>query len=315
MRARRVLGLTLLMATVANVPAPIAIAAGPPDRIAFARHLDGGGSAMFTANADGSDEQLVPLHDPAEDFSVPIWSGDHSHLLLPNSLVFDGNGDLLAFRPVITRPDGSDYRLLTMPDAPTDMYCGAWSPDASRLYCGFGGDEPGLYTVRASDGAVIQRLTTDPGDTVTDVSPDGSHIVFIRKRPGPQPGPHPSKNEQFAVFTIRTDGTDERLLVPFGITQGHEIMGASWSPDGRSILSTDTHGHLYTVSPAGGGLHFVKLAVDGFAFKPNWSPDGRRVIFGLFTDTDEDLWTADADGSRVQRVTVTTDFENGPDWR
>ena len=314
--AHRALPLALLGMLVMGPPG---VLSADPDRVAYARLLDGGGAEVFTANPDGSDEQLVPLQDLAEDFSVPVWSRDHSHLLISHMLRF-GDGDFLPFRPAIVRPDGSDYRLLTIPDGPHDMDCPAWSPDESRIYCAFGGEAPGIFSIRASDGGDARRLTTplfppNGFDFPADVSPDGSQLVFIRKKPGPAPDPQPYRMEQFALYVINTDGTNERMVVPFGITHGHEIMAAHWSPDGRTILSTNTHGRLYTVSPNGGGIRFIKLGIDGFAFSANWSPDGSRIIFGLFGSDGEDLWTADPDGSDVERVTETPDFENGPDWR
>ena len=310
--------LTLLLGTLVLVPTMSATE--PDDRIAYARLLEGGGAEIFVANQDGSDEQLVPLENLAEDFTVPVWSPDHSWLLISHMMRFDGSGSFLPWRPAIVRPDGSDYRLLEIPDGPGDMDCTAWSADGSRIFCAFGGDEPGIYSLRSSDGGDMRRLTDPPfppdgADTPADVSPDGSQLLFIRKKPGPAPDPQPFRMEQFALYVVGTDGTNERQLVPFGITQGHEIMGAHWSPDGRTIISTNKRGRLFTVGAGGGPLRFLKLRIDGFAFEPNWSPDASRILFALFGEDGEDLYTADPDGSNVQRVTQTPEFENGPDWR
>ena len=59
----------------------------------------------------------------------------------------------------------------------------------------------------------------------------------------------------------------------------------------------------------------MKTTVDGFAYEPNWSPDGTRIIFGVFGPQQPDLFTADPDGSHVTQITDSPDFENGPDWR
>jgi len=54
-----------------------------------------------------------------------------------------------------------------------------------------------------------------------------------------------------------------------------------------------------------------------FAFFPNWSPDGTRIIFCMFINGGEGIYTANPDGSNIKQVTFTTNFNtlfNGPDW-
>ena len=302
-----VVALILVVLSVLGLASPSA-AGHRNERIAYARLLPDGGAAIFTAKPDGSDERLVPLQDPAEDFGIPVWSPDRSHLLIANSLRFDANGDLLPFRPLIVRPDGSDYRVLEIPDAPFDAYCNAWSRNGARIFCAFGGDEPGIFSVRTSDGGGVRRVTTGAAG-VLDVSPDGKRLVIMRMRLAR------SGEEEFALYVVDTDGRHLRRLVPYGITLGHEIQGAHFSPDGRWIISADVDGRLFTVRSTGGPIRRISLRVEGFAFAPNWSIDGQRIIFGLFGAEQEDLYTADPDGSHVRRVTNTRDFENGPDWR
>jgi Tol biopolymer transport system component len=282
--------------------------------------LDGGGAAIFTANPDGSDEQPVPLGDAEEDFGIPIWSPDHTRLLVTNTLRFDGNGDLRPFRPAIVNPDGTGYHVLEIPDGPFDAFCSAWNGDGTRIFCGFGGDTPGIVSVRASDGGDVRRLTTSPfgaagGDVPADISPDGTELLFIRKRPGPAPDPQQYRPERFALYAINVNGTHLRQIVSWGLVQGHEIQGAHWSPNGKLIISSTPQGKVFTVPATGGVIKTLKLGVDGFAFEANWSPDGSRIIFGVFGPEQQDLYTANPDGSQVRRVTNTPDFENGPDWR
>ena len=321
MRANRALtGVVLLGSLIGSLAfVPTTSADEPSDRIAYARLLDDGTADILTANADGSNEQPVPLPELAEGFTVPVWSPDHAWLLISHTMRFDGNGDFLPWRPAIVRPDGSDFRLLEIPDGPQDMDCKVWSGDGSRIFCGVDGDVHGIFSVRASDGGDFRQLTENPyvngGDVPADISPDGSQLLFIRKKPGPAPDPQPFRMEQFALYAINTDGTNERQIVPFGVTLGHEVQGAHWSPDGQTIISANKNGRIYVVDADGGPIRFLKLDVDGFAFEPNWSPDGERILFGLFGPDQQDLYTADPDGSNVVRVTETPDFENGPDWR
>jgi Tol biopolymer transport system component len=297
-----------------------ASAQGETTWIAYTKLLPTGGAQIFVANPDGSGEHLVPTADPAEDFGVPVWSPDGSSLLISNMLRFDGQGDLLPFRPSTVNPDGSNYHLVPAVDAPFDMYCHAWTANGTRLLCGLGGDHPGIFSVRATDGGDARRLTTNPfgsGDVAWSVSPDGSQFAFLRYRPGPVPGPQPFRPEAVGIFVANIDGSHIRQVVPYGQAQAHETASASWSPDGKLIASSTKSGRLFVVRVDGTGLRQLTLDVGStntFAIEPAWSPDGSRMIFTMFRDGQPDLYTADPDGSHVVQVTDTPDFENGPSW-
>jgi len=131
-----------------------ATVAGTNGQIAFARQLPGGGADVFIANPDGTHVQQVPLVYPAEDFGIPRWSPDGSQLLISHVLRFDASGNLLPFRPATVGLDGSNFNLLEPPGAPFDTGCfGGWYPDATRLLCGYGEGPPGVFSIRAPDGA------------------------------------------------------------------------------------------------------------------------------------------------------------------
>jgi hypothetical protein len=90
---------------------------------------------------------------PAEGFGLPIWSPDRSRLLISHVLRFDASGNLLPFRPATVNPDGSGFKLLQPPNVPDDGGCfGGRYPDGSRLLCGFGGGQPGVFSIRAGSG-------------------------------------------------------------------------------------------------------------------------------------------------------------------
>lgn len=217
-------------------------------------------------------------------------------------------------------PDGSDFTLLDPPNAPFDMDCWAWYPNGTRILCGFGGDTPGIFSIRASDGGDPVRLTTNPTggiDIATDVSPDGARFVFLRFKPGASPDPRPFWTQQVALYVANIDGTHLQQLTPFGLAAPHEVASAHWSPDSRKIISELSNGMLFVVRPDGSGLTPILLQVgtgDYFAFAPDWSPDGTRVIFCMFISGQEDLYSANLDGSDVVRITSTEQFENAPDW-
>ena len=320
--------LTLVLATAGAAHATFP---GTNGRIAFTRQITTDIAGVFTAKPDGSDEQQVPLGgtDGVEIFSDVHWSPDGRELLIGHTLRIDPSTGqcCLPFRAAIVKPDGSDYKVLTMPYAPFDGGCGVWSLDQTRLLCGFGGDHPGIFSVRSSDGGDPLRLTTypyggtDARDVPTDISPDGTQFVFLRYRPGPSHGgPFPFITEQVALFVENIDGTGLRQLTPFGLGEPHEIASAKWSPDGLKIISEMHDGRLFVVYPDGTGLTTIKLQTGTeryFAFEPHWSPDETRIIFCMYINGGEGIYTANLDGSDVKQVTFTTNFNtlfNGPDW-
>jgi Tol biopolymer transport system component len=316
-RRARIHGIVIaLVATMAQATATtLATDAGV---IAYGRHLDPG-AAIDLINPDGSGLQQVPNAGLIEDFGIPSWSPDSTRLLISNALVLDENGECcFAFRPAIVEPDGDNYNLLEMPEAPMDMYCRGWTADGQRILCGIGGDSPGAFSVRASDGGDARRLTTNPwgsGDVPWSISPDGSEFAFIRYRPGPMPERNPFITQHAGIFIASIDGSNVRQVVAFGFAQAHELASASWSPDGKRILAATKHGRLFTVDTDGSSLKLLKLAVTGdyFAYQPDWSPSGDRIVFGMFQGN-PDLYVANADGSNVVRLTDNPDFEDGPDW-
>jgi hypothetical protein len=217
-----------------------------------------------------------------------------------------------------------------------DLDCRAWSPDATHLLCQasrFEGDPSlnGIYTIRASDGGGLARLTVNPypptgnfggGDVPGDYSPDGTQFVFMRAKPGA--GPVPDRNQTGALFVENTDGTGLRQLTPYGLANSHDNGLAHWSPDGSKILFASVNGpfgsaSLFVIHPDGSGLRPIPLDTGGvtsLAFTPGWSPDGASIVVTLFlrATSQADIYTARSDGTHVAQVTNTPDFEDFADW-
>jgi Tol biopolymer transport system component len=265
---------------------------------------------LHTVSPDGSDiHDLSVATDPGAD----RWSPDGSKILVTD--LETGQSPL---RPATIDPDGSGLvRLDATPDPELSLACGAWSPDASRIACqGFTerpSDEDGIYTVQASDGGGLVRVTRGP-DVPGDYSPSGERLVFLRHSRS-----HRACDECGTLFTVRADGSGAaRPITPRGFATEH---GGSWSANGRRILFSNYGARLFTIHPDGTGLHRIALE-DGpgrsYAFQPSWSPSGSRILFSMVwaaNHDQEDLFTARADGSDLFQVTDTPDFEMTGFWR
>ena len=297
----------LLAGMLAIVASPVgAKVSGANGQIVFATGDD---SRIFVADPDGTHKHELVLPYPA--FRA-VWSPAGTRVLVS---VFLPNG--LA-RPATVDPDGSHFKLLAVREATkgADIDCKAWSPDGTHFLCLVQGTSmDGIYTIRASDGGDLTRLTTSPGDDPGDYAPDGTRFVFERH-----------SGAGAALFVANVDGTGLHQLRPYGTANPHDDGVASWSPDGSEILFASEHGLLFVIHPDGTGLRQIVLDTGGgwtFAVDPGWSPDGTSIVFSLtlyFGSTgQEDVYTARADGSQLVKVTDTPgDYSpNGerlPDW-
>ena len=218
---------------------------------------------------------------------------------------------------LLMNADGSDVTVFPIPGSSMNMPCAQWSPDAEKLLCEGWDDAhpatlPGLFTVDASDGSHITRLTTNTlggHDIPGDFSPDGSRIVFLREDPGH--GRH-----TLALFVANADGSDPHRIS--GWKNDSACCQASWSPDGTRILFA-FQGRLRTVRPDGTSIKTVKVdsgAQFYFLSNPTWSPDGTHIAFVMWTSNlgEFDLFTVAADGSDLQQLTDTHREEGFPDW-
>jgi len=82
--------------------------------------------------------------------------------------------------------------------------------------------------------------------------------------------------------------------------QGTNISAAA-SPDGRQV-AFDLYGVLWVLPIEGGTAR--RLTEDIFEiYQPDWSPDGRELIFQSYRDGNFHLWSISADGSNPRQLT------------
>ena len=73
------------------------------------------------------------------------------------------------------------------------------------------------------------------------------------------------------------------------------------APNGRIAFGDATTSQLYTINPDGTGLRqLTHLGPPSFPTRPDWSPDGRRIVFADLGDAR--LYVIDRDGSHQHLV-------------
>lgn len=268
-------------------------------RLLFSRFDEAAQSftGLFIVRSDGNAETFVPqpLTEGGARWSMSGMEITTLHLLSDGRIA-----------TAITAPDGTVLRVFSIPDATLNVACGGWSRDDTRLACEVWDEaDPsrnGIYTIRASDGADLQRLTTPPAskhDCPGDYSPAGQ-FVFKRATDYDDPGP---------LMLVDANGGEPRVL-----SDGLVEDCGRFSPDGRFVL-TSANGSLLVIDLDGQVVH--RISIDGhYAFGAVWSPDGTRIAFSLTTPGvyRADIYTSLANGTDLQQVTNTADNEINVDW-
>lgn len=297
-------------ATPSSTPEPSsneteAMPLGGGELIVFERLAPGGEErALYVVGPSGGEPTL--LRSPGE---YPHWSADGSQLAFSACL---NPPDCTTALALLERSTGEVHGF-SSPDPDLETHCAIWAPAGDRLACeGLSEDDQtrnGVYTVRASDGKGLTRLTQNPGgdDYPLAYSPDGSQLLLDRLDPSrAEPANH-------ALFVTPISGGQPQRITPWGLTDDY----ANWSPDGRTIVF-GTDGSLYRVSPDGHGLAEITMRMaDGSsamsAFDVAFSPDGSRIVFSLGSPQ-PGIYVARPDGSEIRQLTTSPTEDHHANW-
>jgi Tol biopolymer transport system component len=278
----------------------------PSGRIVFNRgDVGSGASSLYTMNTDGSDVALL-FERGANNARWAPHGGTISFFCCDDGMAAH-----------FVDADTEAFRETAPPDPDLEIHCGfAWSPDGKRLPCeSYGVDDPnrnGIYTIRASDGGGLTRITSNPGggDIPGDYSPDGKRLVFVR-----------SRNERpVGIFVVNVDGSGLRRVTPKTMVLDESGFAASWSPN-NDLLVVAHEGasgpkRIWIVNADGGALRPLPMTLDCDAgcYSPSWSPDGKKIVFVRHLGSGESIYTADADGTNPVELTEgdNPDWEPGP---
>lgn len=164
-----------------------------------------------------------------------------------------------------------------------------------------GGPNGGIYLMNV-DGAGVERLTSDPGDTEPAWSPDGSRIAFVR-----------SQGEKYDIYVMNADGGAVTRITTDGSSSA-----PAWSPDATRIaFARDVPGDqdIYVMDPDGSD---VARLTDGplLEYAPAWSPDGRSIAFSAYAGPPGPvhIYTLSADGTSRSQITNSNHDDGSPAW-
>ena len=261
----------------------------------------------------------------------------------PAQATFDGDNGRIAFRRFLNtdrtwgavftaNPDGSRERQVTHPpvgfvDRNPDV-----SPDGRQIVfqrqgvdCGEACFVDDIFTVSA-DGSNLTQLTgtgTPDGNCLPDRgecnqspawSPDGRRIAFSRAS-GPVVDDFV---EQYAIYIMKADGSHVRQITQRDSPATGEDTDPQWSPDGSTLLFQRRN--VRTATPEDGvAIWTIRLKsgrerqVTDYDLRagdtPDWSPDGRRILFHDNLDRPDvsaNLYTIRPNGTGLTELTFAT---------
>ncbi|MBN1451077.1 MAG: PD40 domain-containing protein [Anaerolineales bacterium] len=207
--------------------------------------------------------------------------GDYNHLCMVNQ---DGSG------------------LLRLTDDFANDYYPAFSPLGGAI--SFASNRSrgtfDLYFMVLSTSSLIQ-LTDEIGNAFSpDFSPEGERVVFANS----------DENGQTSLYIVDRTGENLRLLFEGPNYSGPtSIVGAAWSPDGRTIAFAMSTTQLYeyeiflinadgTEPPQ--QLNTGLLGITGSL---DWSPDGRSLLISAGPPGDKDIFRLDLQANVITRLT------------
>ena len=236
--------------------------------------------ALYVMRRDGSFKRRITpgnlvvgrIADP------PTWSPDGS------TIAFSARTKSRAGIWAV-RPDGRGLRMLV----PLGFEP-AWSPGGRSIAFA---TRHGLRVVSVRGGRML-RLTHDATDSHPTWSPAGTMIAFTR---------FAGAGQRDSLYVVAAQGGRAHRVLA---ARAGELSPASWSPDGRKLLSADWHS-IYLAQVNGSPARALRAGD-----LPAWSPDGARIAFSVAST----LYVMRSDGTNPGQVSSATggDLAEGPVW-
>ncbi len=210
---------------------------------------------------------------------------------------------------------GSALRQLT--DDPANEVMPVFSPDGSRV--AYASDRAGnwdIYVMDTAGGRSVQITRAATDDFYPSFSRDGQKLIYSTF--GTQSG-----QWEMVIVDLNNPATKRYI--------GHGLF-PSWSPTQDKILFQRSRQRgtrwfsIWTIDLVNGEPMYpteITASSNAAAITPDWSPDGKQIVFCTVIDPDADgsdgplqadLWLVNTNGSNRVRLTMGRFANIQPNW-
>ena len=272
-----------------------------------------GRAAVFYSQRDGETRIYRARIDGTG--AEPISAGDEA--ALSPTVGPDGRLAFTARRDgrwtiVTTRHDGTDLRVES--DAARDYWAPAYDPTSGRLLAhGPGPVDPASRFESDAPGAFLihRPFRVDMPDRQVSLIGIRGYLPAIDSTSG-----EIATSEAFArLVASRPDGTGKRVLFSLAEADRYRgpdsTWGPSWSKDGQWLAfivgppfaSAGVDVDVWKVRRDGSDAISLTPDSDANDALPDFSPDGRRIVFRSMRDGNAEIYLMNADGTDPRRLT------------
>lgn len=188
-------------------------------RVLYVGRAGGAGNELLVV--DTRTRQVSRITDQTRDSALPVWSPDGQRVAFRAAV--NGTTEIFAINA-----DSTNLQQVTHSQTPTDNATQpAWAADGAAIYYKNQGDGA-FYRVPVAGGVPTRIHAANSEQYDLTPSPDGRSLAFTQRGPDDQ---------EFALFTMKADGTNERRVATLPtITAPEQLGGLAWSPLGNAIL-------------------------------------------------------------------------------
>jgi serine/threonine protein kinase len=255
-----------------------------------------GESALFIANADGTEERILASRKTPETFPSrersPAWSPDGKTIAC---IVETTTGIGLMDVVEVNVADGTSKTVVTKEWEEINQI--AWLPDKSGLLVL--GVEKGsvnysrqIWRFSYPEGEA-RRITTDFNNYASMSLPsDSNALVTVQS------------NRISNIWVAANGDAGRAVQIKSGGNNMEGIEGIAWTPDGRVVYDSLASGALNIWIMNADGTGQKQLTVDaGGHFRAKVTPDGRYIVFVSIRNDQANIWRMDLDGSNPKQLT------------